>query len=67
MVLVREENLAPNKWRIGRVLLIHPGNDDETRAVTVKTADGEIKRPIVKLCLLPIDPAAHDPNVDDQI
>jgi len=54
MVLVKDERLPPLKWRLGRVIAVHPGKDNHVRVATVKTTDGEIKRPIVKLSLLPI-------------
>ncbi len=54
LVIVKDERLPPLKWKLGRVLLVHPGADGQVRVATVKTADGEYKRPIVKLCLLPI-------------
>lgn len=53
LVLSREDGLPPLKWRIGRVLQIHPGADNIVRAVTIKTSTGTYKRPVVKLCVLP--------------
>ena len=50
LVLIRDDNLPPNKWRLGRITQVHPGADSLVRVVTVKTMDGELKRPIVKLC-----------------
>jgi hypothetical protein len=55
LVLIKEENLPPLQWKLGRVQILHPGSDSITRVVTLKTQTGLIKRPIVKLCLLPID------------
>jgi hypothetical protein len=52
LVLVKEENLPPLKWRMGRVVTVHPGKDGLVRVVTVKTAMGEFQRPVVKLCPL---------------
>ncbi|CAK9798648.1 hypothetical protein ANTPLA_LOCUS1714 [Anthophora plagiata] len=54
MVLLRNPNLPPGKWELGRVIRCHPGSDGLTRIVTIKTARSEHKRPIGKLCLLPI-------------
>lgn len=54
LVLLKEENVPPLMWRMGRILTLHPGADGRTRVVTVRTAHGELKRPIVKLCLLPV-------------
>jgi len=55
LVLVKEDNLPPLKWNIGRVVDAFPGEDKCVRVVTVKTKDGLFKRPIVKLCKLPTD------------
>lgn len=55
MILLRNSTLPPCKWELGRVTRCHPGSDGLIRVVTVKTATSEYKRPIVKLCLLPID------------
>jgi hypothetical protein len=63
MVLIKEENLPPLKWSLGRVTSTHPGDDDLTRVVTVWTSGGELKRPVTKLCLLPIDPAIQNDDV----
>lgn len=53
LVLVRDERLPPSKWCLGRIIDTHPGTDNLTRVVTLKTQNGNIKRPITKLCLLP--------------
>lgn len=53
LVLVKDENLPPLKWLLGRVVQIHPGNDGLIRVVTVKTQNGTIKRAFSKICPLP--------------
>ncbi|XP_076294560.1 uncharacterized protein LOC143215865 [Lasioglossum baleicum] len=55
LVLVRDERTPPAKWPLARVTDIHPGKDDVTRVVTVRTATTTLKRPIVKLCRLPVE------------
>ena len=55
LVLIRDERQAPLTWPRGRIVKLHPGPDGKTRVVTIKTATNEIQRPIVKLCLLPVD------------
>jgi len=55
MVILKDENLPPLKWNMGRIIEIHPGKDGCVRVVTVKTAGGIFKRPIVKVCKLPIN------------
>lgn len=54
MVLLREDNVPPLKWKLGRVTEIHPGQDGNVRVVTVRTKDGHVRRAISKICILPI-------------
>jgi len=55
LVLLRNSLLPPCKWELGRITICHSGSDGLTRVVTVKTATSEYKRPLNKLCLLPVD------------
>uniref|UniRef100_A0A182WG73 DUF5641 domain-containing protein n=1 Tax=Anopheles minimus TaxID=112268 RepID=A0A182WG73_9DIPT len=55
MVLVKEDNLPPLKWCLGRVTEVIKGADGNVRVVLIKTKDGEFKRSISKLCILPIN------------
>ncbi|XP_071643010.1 uncharacterized protein [Temnothorax longispinosus] len=59
LVLLRNAILPPCKWELGRVTQCHADADGLIRVVTVRTPTSEYKRPIVKLCLLPIDCEAH--------
>lgn len=52
LVVIKDDNLLPTKWKLGRISKTHPGADSSVRVVTVKTALSELKRPIVKLCPL---------------
>ncbi|CAK1597854.1 unnamed protein product [Parnassius mnemosyne] len=54
IVLVKEDDLPPGKWLLGKIELKHPGPDGITRVVTVKTKNSLIKRPITKLAILPV-------------
>nr|CAH7729802.1 unnamed protein product [Callosobruchus chinensis] len=53
IVLLKEDNLPPLKWSLGRILELHPGKDGVTRVVSVKTSGGVLKRPVMKVCVLP--------------
>lgn len=53
LILLKEDNLPPLKWCIGRIVAVHPGPDQVTRVVTVKTTKGEFKRPVTKVAPLP--------------
>lgn len=54
MVLLKEENLPPLKWKLGRVVNTHAGKDKLIRVATIRTATGVTKRAISKLCKLPV-------------
>ncbi|XP_070854449.1 uncharacterized protein [Drosophila suzukii] len=54
LVVLKEPNLPPSKWILGRIQEVHAGQDDKVRVVTVKTAQGVLKRPITKLAILPL-------------
>lgn len=56
VVIVKEENMAPTKWKMAIITSMHPGKDGHVRVVTIRMANGtETKRPVVKLCLLPTE------------
>ncbi|XP_025836570.1 uncharacterized protein LOC112906526 [Agrilus planipennis] len=56
LVLIKEDNLPPLKWQLGRVVDVHPGSDDVIRVVSVKVSNGKIlKRAVTKICVLPMD------------
>lgn len=47
LVLIKEDNLPPLCWILGRIE--ETGNDEVVRAATVKSAKGQFKRTIIKL------------------
>ncbi|KAH0822777.1 hypothetical protein GEV33_000014 [Tenebrio molitor] len=49
LVLLREDNLPPQHSIMGRISEYHPGADGITRAVSVKTVRGVVKRALVKI------------------
>jgi len=54
LALLKEDNIAVMKWKLVRVMAIHPGPDGHVRVVTVRTPSGsEFKRPVLKLSVLP--------------
>lgn len=56
LVIIKEDNTPPTKWNLARVINTHPGRDGVVRVVTVRIANGaKLDRPIVKLCLLPLE------------
>nr|XP_012233626.1 PREDICTED: uncharacterized protein LOC105678692 [Linepithema humile] len=54
MVVLREQNIPPMSWRLGRVVKVHPGKDGLIRVVDVRTSSGTYQRPLNKICVLPI-------------
>ncbi|XP_053698661.1 uncharacterized protein LOC128745608 [Sabethes cyaneus] len=68
MVLLKDENLPPLKWRLGRVTQVFRGDDNNIRVVTVRTKEGEFRRAITKICVLPIQQPSGDPasSADEQ-
>lgn len=55
VVLVKEDDLPPAKWLYGLIVKKHPGLDGVTRVVSLKCKGNIIKRPVSKLCCLPIE------------
>ncbi|XP_054722391.1 uncharacterized protein LOC129232176 [Uloborus diversus] len=55
LVLLKEDNLPPLQWSLGRVVQVFPGDDGAVRVVDVKTQRGQFRRPITKCCLLPTE------------
>jgi len=56
IVIIKDEGMPPTRWKLGRIIKVHPGSDGVIRVATVRTANGsEMKRPTVKLCVLPTE------------
>lgn len=60
IVLVKDEQLPPSKWLLGRIIATHPGKDGLIRVVTIKLAKSTMLRPISKICPLPISNISND-------
>jgi hypothetical protein len=67
VVVIHEDNLPAGKWALGRVVDVHPGRDGYVRVVTLRTAKGIIKRPIVKLSVLPLDKQEENKTAEQDI
>ncbi|XP_065076361.1 uncharacterized protein LOC135699964 [Ochlerotatus camptorhynchus] len=65
-ILLKEDNLPPLKWKLGRVVDIHAGSDGNIRVVTVKTQNGLYRRAISKICILPIRDNNFDLSASEQ-
>lgn len=55
LVLIKEDNLPPLRWKMARILELLPGKDNVIRVVKLRTASGILTRPVVKICRLPLD------------
>ena len=49
---MRENNLVPLQWKLRSVMQLYPGIDGNVQIVKLKTLNGEIKHPIIKLAVL---------------
>ena len=54
IVILKNNNLPPMQWTLGRVIKIHSGEDGIIRTVTVKTVNNELKRNVKRLSPLPV-------------
>lgn len=55
MVILKDENLPPLRWQLGRVTEVIPGIDGVSRVAIIRTKNGTVKRAFSKLCPLPIE------------
>ena len=53
LCIIKSELTSPVRWPLARIIKLHPGSDNFTRVVTVKTSRSEFVRPISKLVFLP--------------
>ncbi|XP_076660965.1 uncharacterized protein LOC143364560 [Halictus rubicundus] len=60
IVLLKEDNVPPMQWVLGRVVKVYPGSDGIVRTVSVKTATSVLDRSVKRLAPLP-----HQSEDDD--
>lgn len=53
LVLLVDDNMPPQQWKRGRIIVVHPGDDGLVRVVTVRTSNAEYKRAVTKVALMP--------------
>ncbi|XP_055585295.1 uncharacterized protein LOC129738138 [Uranotaenia lowii] len=53
LVIIKDDRVSPCRWKMGRIVELHPGDDGVVRVVTLRTDSGLKIRPVEKLCLLP--------------
>ncbi|XP_049886915.1 uncharacterized protein LOC126381474 [Pectinophora gossypiella] len=65
MVILKDVNLPPLKWRTGRIYKLYPGADGIARVADIKTSKGIIRRALNKVCpLLPSSSYSTSRNPD---
>lgn len=57
IVLVRDDNLPPAQWLMGRIIRCIPGEDGVVRTVEIKTSKNILVRNLKKIAVLPIEPS----------
>lgn len=55
IVLLKEDQLPPAKWALGRITAKHPGEDGLTRVYSIRYRNSIVQRSISRICALPID------------
>lgn len=55
LVILKDDNVPPMQWRMGRIIETHAGTDGRVRVVSIRTARGVTKRAITKVCILPVE------------
>ena len=54
LVILKEDNLPPMSWKLGRIVDVYPGEDKIVRVVSVHKSTGTYKRSLKRLCPLPM-------------
>nr|XP_029709507.1 uncharacterized protein LOC115255519 [Aedes albopictus] len=62
MVIIVDEALPTIRWPLARITELHPGKDNLSRVVSLRTEKGVITRPITRICLLPLPPPRSIPD-----
>lgn len=55
IVIIKEDNMPPLKWRLGRIVKVYPGKDGVSRVAYIRTQTGDITRAFNKICPLPVN------------
>jgi hypothetical protein len=65
VVLIEEENVKRSQWRAGVIEKILPSVDGVTRAVTLRTTNGHLNRPVQRLYAFELN-ENEQPTVDEE-
>ncbi|XP_058811177.1 uncharacterized protein LOC131676067 [Topomyia yanbarensis] len=64
LVVIRDDNLPPTRWRMARIIETHPGPDGVVRVVSLRTTNGKVERPVDKICILPVATSTEEGETD---
>lgn len=66
IVLIKDDNLPPLKWKVGRIVRLYPGTDKISRVADIRTSTGIVRRAYPKICPLfePLDNSNHTTTDD---
>ncbi|XP_053667104.1 uncharacterized protein LOC128716206 [Anopheles marshallii] len=64
LVVLTDDNATPGKWLKGRITKVYRAADDQVRSVEVRTVNGVLKRPVVKVALVNVRQKEHILNVN---
>ncbi|XP_058456575.1 uncharacterized protein LOC131433973 [Malaya genurostris] len=64
LVILKEDNMPSQTWRMGRIVETFPGKDGITRVVEVRTSNGIYRRPTTQIAVLPVNDELQ--NVKDE-
>nr|XP_049702535.1 uncharacterized protein LOC126055847 [Helicoverpa armigera] len=65
LVILKEENVPPLQWRLGRVTRLYPGTDGVSRVADVISSRGTVRRAVNKMCILPSSAPADTTLIND--
>ena len=64
LVILKDENLPPMRWSLGRIIEVHPGADGIIRAIRVQISNNQLKWSVKSVAILPVDEEPAD--TDDE-
>ena len=54
IVILKKGNLPNYNWSFSRIVELFPGRENKVRVIAVKTKKDVFKKPITKICILPL-------------
>ncbi|KAB0790000.1 hypothetical protein PPYR_15709, partial [Photinus pyralis] len=65
LVTLKDDNLPPLQWKLGRIVQLHPGEDNVCRVASIQTGRSIQKVAVRKICVLPVPIDRTDTNKSD--